>query len=94
MATNIVVTDNKTLLRMNSAGNTEAAIYRMSWVVDARNRRMEASFGKDMNGVDLMIEMFFGIDDACKVEVMDLAAYGKKFNPFRLVHREPPGGQS
>jgi hypothetical protein len=54
----------------------------------------KASFGKDMNGVDLMIEMFFGIDDACKAEVTDLAAYGKKFNPFRLVHREPPGGQS
>jgi hypothetical protein len=55
---------------------------------------MEASFGKDMNGVDLMIEMFFGIDYACRAEVTDLAAYGKKFNPFRLVHREPPGGQS
>jgi hypothetical protein len=39
------------------------------------------------------VKRVFKNDDACKAEVTDLAAYGKKFNPFHLVDREPPGGK-
>ena len=43
--------------------------------------------------MDRAVKRVFKNDDACKAEVTDLAAYGKKFNPFHLVDREPPGGK-
>jgi hypothetical protein len=47
------------------------------------------------NAAEMWLEMFVGVQDACRPAVTDLAAYGKKFNPFRLVDRGPPdGGQT
>jgi hypothetical protein len=35
------------------------------------------------NAAEMWLEMFVGVQDACRPEATDLAVYGKKFNPFR-----------
>jgi hypothetical protein len=58
-------------------------------------KSMGGSFSKINDLDEFALHMYFVIEGVRENEAIDLAAYGKKFNPFRLVDREKPdGGQT